>query len=711
MSFYGRISQGVFDILVAERDRWLLWLPVFLGAGVGIYFALGREPAPWTGAAALIVFLVLAAMARRRQGFLPLLITLVALALGFSAAQWRGFETRHIILDRQIGPTSISGQVARSEIFPDGARLTLSRVRIAGLGAARTPERVRIRLRRAPPNVLPGDWVRMRARIGPPPPPAMPGAYDFQRSLYFAGIGATGFAFGGAEKLSGNEASNDGGGIGSQMSLGQIWQRMRQTISTRIRGAIGGDAGAVAAALITGDRSAIPKPVLQAFRDSGIAHLLAISGLHVGLVAGLLFFGLRALLALLPALALTYPIKKWAAFFAICGAFFYALLAGATVPTQRAFVMIGLILTAVIFDRQGISMRLVAIAAFVILLLRPESMLGPSFQMSFAAVVALIAAYEGWGRDLRARTESNWRKRAILYLAGIALTTVIATIATAPFAVHHFNRIAVLGLAANIAAVPMATLWIMPFAILGMFLMPFGLEKIALIPMGWGIDTVIAVAQFVAGQEAAVVAVGALPVAGLIAIALGGLWLCIWRGRRRYLGGIGIIGGLLSLLLVRPPDLLIDGNGRLFALLTEDGRLHLSSRTAARFSRGVWLRRAGLTEKRAEFLKRRPAPRPANPMCDRLGCIWRVKDQTVALITDSQALPEDCRRADLVVSMEPVPWACPSAHTVIDRFDLWRNGPHAVWLSNRGARVLSVNQARGQRPWVARRASRRSGSR
>lgn len=354
----------------------------------------------------------------------------------------------------------------------------------------------------------------------------MPGAYDFQRSLYFAGIGGTGFALGGAEKISGNgasnNASNNGGAIGSQMSLGQMWQRMRQTISTRIRGAIGGDTGAVAAALITGDRSAISKPVLQAFRDSGIAHLLAISGLHVGLVAGLLFFGLRALLALVPALALTYPIKKWAAFFAICGAFFYALLAGATIPTQRAFVMIGLVLPAVIFDRQGISMRLVAIAACVILLFRPESMLGPSFQMSFAAVVALIAAYEGWGRDLRARTDSNWRKRAILYLAGIALTTVIATIATAPFAVHHFNRIAVLGLAANIAAVPIATLWIMPFAILGMFLMPLGLEKFALIPMGWGIDTVIGVAQFVASQEAAVIAVGALPVAGLIAIALGG---------------------------------------------------------------------------------------------------------------------------------------------------------------------------------------------
>ena len=691
------VNHWITAALLAERDRWLLWLPVFLGAGTGLYFGLQFEPPPWIGPALLGLAILGLIGARRRQGFWPIAIAAAVMALGFNAAAWRTFDAGHTILQRQIGPTSVSGQVARAEIFSDGARLTLERVRIGGLGPEATPERVRIRLRRNSAEILAGDWVRMRARVGPPPPPVMPGAFDFQRRLYFAGIGGTGFAFGSAEKINAEQTG---------LSLGQRWQRLRQRLSMRIRGAIVGEAGAVAAALITGDRSAISKPVLQAFRDSGIAHLLAISGLHVGLVAGLLFFGLRALLALMPALALSFPIKKWAALFAIGGAFFYTMLAGATVPTERAFVMIGLILVAVIFDRQGVSMRLVAIAAFVILLLQPDAILGPSFQMSFAAVIALIAAYEKWGRAVAARTENHWRKRAALYLAGIALTSVIATLATAPFAVHHFNRIAVLGLATNMLAVPIASLWIMPFAILGMLLMPFGLEQLALAPMGFGIDAVIGIAKLVAAQDAAVVAVRAMPVAGLIALALGGVWLCLWRRRWRYLGGIGIAAGLASLILLRQPDILIDGKGRLFALFPEEGRIILSSRNTARFSRDIWLRRAGLTKADSEVIrgrgqsKRNPPASLTNPMCDRLGCIWRIKGQTVALITDAQAVAEDCRRADIVVSMEPVPWQCPSAHTVVDWFDLWRHGSHAIWLTSSGARVENVNSVRGNRPWV-----------
>ena len=703
-------NHWIAAALLAERDRWLLWLPVFLGVGTGLYFGLRSEPLPWVSPVLLGFVLMALIGARLRREFWPIAIAAAVTALGFNAAAWRTFDAGHTILQRQIGPTSVSGQVARAEIFTDGARLTLERVRIGGLGPEATPERIRIRLRRNSADILAGDWVRMRARVGPPPPPVMPGAFDFQRQLYFAGIGGTGFAFGAVEKI------NAGGGQGAAnggLSLGRRWQRLRQRLSMRIRAAIGGDAGAVAAALITGDRSAISKPVLQAFRDSGIAHLLAISGLHVGLVAGLLFFGLRALLALVPALALNYPIKKWAALIAIGGAFFYTLLAGATVPTERAFVMIGLILVAVIFDRQGVSMRLVAIAAFIILLLQPDAILGPSFQMSFAAVIALIAAYEKWGKAVVARTENHWRKRAALYLAGIALTSVIATLATAPFAVHHFNRIAVLGLATNMLAVPIASLWIMPFAILGMLLMPFGLEHLALAPMGLGIDGVISIARFVAAQDAAVLAVRAMPVAGLIALALGGLWLCLWRRRWRYLGVIGIAAGLASLFVLRQPDILIDGQGRLFALFPQDGRIILSSRNSARFSRDIWLRRAGLTTADSQVVRDRKAGKrsqPAsltNPMCDRLGCIWRIKGQKVALITDAQAIAEDCRRADIVVAMEPVPWQCPSAHTVVDWFDLWRLGSHAIWLSKSGARVESVNGARGNRPWVLVRKRRR----
>ena len=213
-----------------------------------------------------------------------------------------------------------------------------------------------------------------------------------------------------------------------------------------------------------GERGAIPADVLAAMRDSGLAHLLAISGLHVGLVAGILFFAARGGCALVPAVALRFPIKKWAAVVALIGAFGYLLLAGAPVPTQRAFVMVGLVLVAVLVDRRGISMRLVVWAAMFILLVRPESLLGASFQLSFAAVLALVAGYEALGPRLRVwYGESGAARRVLLYVGGVALTTVIAGLATAPFALFHFNRVVVYSLAANLVAVPLTALWVMPW--------------------------------------------------------------------------------------------------------------------------------------------------------------------------------------------------------------------------------------------------------
>ena len=266
---------------------------------------------------------------------------------------------------------------------------------------------------------------------------------------------------------------------------------MRQTITTKIRAVLKGVSGTIAAALMTGERSAIPEDVMTAIRDSGLAHLLAISGLHIGLVAGIIFFGARGLLALIPPLALRFPIKKWAALAAIAGAFAYAFIAGATVQTQRALLMVGMVLVAVILDRRGLSIRLVAWAALAILVVAPESLLGPSFQISFAAVTALIATYETLSerRQYREYEHSRlppWVREAMFYLAGVALTTLIAGVATAPFAIFHFNRFAGYGLAANLIAVPVTALWVMPWAMAAFLLMLFGFEAAALTPMGWG---------------------------------------------------------------------------------------------------------------------------------------------------------------------------------------------------------------------------------
>ena len=458
-----------------------------------------------------------------------------------------------------------------------------------------------------------------------------------------------------------------------------------------------------AATLMTGDRGGNAARDLAAMRDSGLAHLLAISGLHIGLIAAILFFTVRGLLALAPRVALNYPIKKWAAAAAMLGAFACLLITGLTIPTQRAFLMTSIVLLAVILDRSVISMGLVAWAAAVVLLLSPESLLGPSFQMSFAAVVALIAAYEVCRAPM-----IDWLggggigRRVLLYFMGIGLTTLVAGLATTPFAIFHFNRFVAFGLAANLVAVPVMALWIMPWAMLAYVLMPFGLERLALVPMGTGIDLVLGVAHTVAAWPGAVWLLPPMPTVGLVLVALGGLWLCLWRRAWRFAGIAGIAMGFATIALERPPDVLVDGAGRLLGVRA-DGGLMISSSRVARITASQWLRHTGYAA---------AAAWPANGRaigglrCDAVGCIYRSGSHVVALVKDPRALAEDCGAATVVVSILQVRGRCPSAQTVIDRFDLWREGAHAIWLGADGVRTRSVAAHQGKRPWAPRRPAR-----
>lgn len=681
--------------LAGERERWALWLPVCLGLGVALYFALAVEPPLWLGAAGVAAAAVLGVAGRRRPVLLVAALGLGVVGVGFAVVQWRAVAVAAPMLEKRLGPTSVSGRVVRVETFPGSVRVTLERPRIGGLDPDRTPRKVRLRLRGRQPALNPGDWIRLRGVIAPPPAPAAPGAFDFQRQSFFRGLGGVGFAYGAATVLA----------RGGEEGLDALWlglARVRQHITQRVLSGLEGPAGAVAAALMTGERSAIPPAVMAAVRDSGLAHLLAISGLHIGLVAGILFFGLRGALALVPPLALRYPIKKWAAAAAIPGAFAYALVAGATVPSQRAFLMIGLVLLAVLLDRRGLSMRTVAWAAVIILLLHPESLLGASFQLSFAAVTALIAGYEVVRG--RRRLGGNgppviWR-RILFYVGGVALTTLIAGAVTAPFAAYHFNRLAAYGLAANLIAVPVTALWIMPWAVAAFLLLPLGLERVALMPLGWGVEIMIRTAETVAAWPGAVTIVPAMPMWGLACVVFGGLWLCLWRRPWRLWGAVGVAVGLASVLLVRPPDVLVDGAGKLLAVRAAAGELWLSSLRTARFSRETWLRRVG--QETAAVWPREGSDAGLALTCDGLGCIYRAKGQVVALVRRPDALLEDCAMADVIVAVVPVRRRCPSPHTVIDRFDLWRKGGHALWLEEGGARVETVNGNRGNRPWVVR---------
>ena len=694
--------------LAAERERWALWLPVAFAGGIGLYFALGVEPPWWLGLGGLAVALALFLVAYGARNGPAVALLVAALAAGFSLAQLRTATVAAPVLAKRVGPVWITGQIEALEPRGRGARLTLSGLEIARLAPEETPARVRIAVTAAADALRPGDWIRLRAVLRPPPGPSAPGAFDFARQAYFARLGGVGFAYGRARLLEPPASPAARPAILAtpleDWSLGLAG--LRADLARRILAALPGRTGAVAAALMTGERGAIPEADMAAMRDSGLAHLLAISGLHVGLVAGLVFLGLRLALAAVPALALNYPIKKWAALGALAGAFAYLLLTGAPIPTQRAFLMAGLVFLAVLLDRSAFTMRLVAWAAFAVLSLAPESLLSASFQMSFAAVIALIAAYE-FLREGRGAWFAGWRGlgplgRGAGYLGGVAATSLIAGLATAPFALYHFNRVAWFGLAANMIAVPLTALWIMPWALVAFCLMPLGLERLALVPMGWGIEAMLAVAHAVAAWPGAVSLIPAMPNAGLVLVALGGVWLCLWRRAWRLAGVPVILAGLLSVALVRPPDLLVTGDGGLFGVRAPDGALMLSSASRQRFSAGVWQRRLGEAEARVW-------PRAGETFgdwlaCDRLGCIYRARGEVVALVRDSRALGDDCALASLVVARVPAPRrACRGPARVIDRFDLWRGGAHAIWLSGDEIVVKSVAEARGRRPWAPRR--------
>jgi competence protein ComEC len=509
-------SVSSLDAIVPTGQR-TLWLPVFFGAGVGLYFALPVEPEFWP---AILLFglagLLAVAMRRNRNGMFFAVIAGATMAAGFGAAQLRNETVSGPVLEREVGPVRVSARVVRVEPTEKGIRLTLDKVEISRRNITAVPERIRISVRSVKTDPLPGDRISALTILQPPPSPSVPGGFDFARKAWFERIGAVGFALG---AVTVTDRPDD-----TSWRIGLA--RLRLDITNRIMSATSDRIGPVAAALMTGERRSIPKDTLADMRDSGLAHLLAISGLHIGLVAGLLFFAVRLGFAFVEPVALRYPIKKYAAVAAIAGAFAYLLISGATIPTQRAFLMVAIVMFAVMIDRTAISMRLVAISAMVVLLLAPESLLSASFQMSFAAVVGLVAVYETAAPSMnRLRQRGGiFGSRVGMFIAATMLTTLVASSATAPFAIYHFNRIALYGLLANLAAVPVMAMWIMPFGILAFLLMPFGLESLALVPMGWGIGAVLSIADWVAGLPGAVALVPPMPTWGLVVLVAGGLW-------------------------------------------------------------------------------------------------------------------------------------------------------------------------------------------
>lgn len=664
--------------------------------GIVAYFTLTNEPEPRIAIALMLAAIGVCLTLRNIPLGFVLGIAFLAFTAGFATAKLRTEMARAPVLAQELRYVPVSGWVEAHEPREKGrARILLRVISLADLPPGQLPYRVRVTLPAKNSHGLKtGEAVRLRATLQPPPEPVEPGAFDFARRAWFARLGGTGYATSRLEPLE---------GAPSPPWRLRAWARidsLRAHVNARIRSALPGQSGAVAVALITGERGAIPPELTQAMRDSGLAHILAISGLHMVIMAGTVFWFVRALLALSPGLALRFPIKKWAAVIALAAATFYLALSGAAVPTIRAWIMMSIVLVAVMLDRPTITMHNVALAAIVILLVVPESLFDPCFDMSFAAVVELVAFYE-W---LSARKAAGlhdvsplwrWLRKGSGLVIGTAATTLVAGMAVAPFAVYHFHRMAHFSLVANLLAVPLVSLLVMPMALLALIAMPFGLEAWPLKAMGAGIELIVAVGTWVASWPGAVSIVPQISGTALVLMVLGGLWLCLWQTHARAFGLVITLG----LALAPPgnrPDVLIERQGETVALWSTSGHLAFPPATAASYSVDNWLLADG-DDRNAKGAADDSAFR-----CDLLGCIGTVKGKRVALIRHPGALEEDCRRADIVVVPFTVSKTCRS-RVIVDRRMLRAYGAHALYIDGLSIRTETVAAGRGQRPWVPER--------
>lgn len=696
------IQHFLLHNLEKERERWGLWAPVVLSIGIISYFALPFEP--WISISLILTLCLVGLLAFSRSysgAMICSLITGMLLLLGFLVAQIETWRIGTPLLERSIIGV-VTGKVLSLDKADRGYRLILETNSIEHVERDRTPKLLRLFVPQRFGEPPLGAIISMRADLAPLSPPAMPGSFDFQRYGFFAGIGGSGIVIQAITILSFPQSH------GIYLSI----EKLRTTINARIRENLGGYQGGMATALLTGARSDIPRPVLDAMRDSGLAHLLSISGLHMGLVAAFVFALIRGGLALCPLVALRFHTKKWAAIVAIIAAFAYLLIAEAPVPTLRAFFMTGLAILAVLLDRIAISMNLVAWAGMAVLLIAPDSLLGPSFQMSFFAVLMMVAAYEA--PILRKGFIGNQMGLAgqgIKYVIGVAGTTLVASIAIIPAGIYHFNQIQFYGLAANLIAVPVTGLWIMPWGVISLLAMPFGLEHWPLVPMGWGVAVIAEVATTVASWSGSTATMPAMPDNAYAAITFGMLWICLWQRSWRWLGLISIMAGIILTMTNKPPDIIVSQTGKLIAVRAADGSLHIANMRSNRFAAEIWLDRNGSDEAspwpKSVTLQNDELPQTSEALtCDAQGCIFRRKGRIVGFAFTLEALNEDCAEVDLMILLTPISGECHPKEGMINRKDLRNLGTHAIWLPEPGTnhlpRIESVNKTRGIRPWVPR---------
>ncbi|HEU0044904.1 ComEC/Rec2 family competence protein [Sphingomonas sp.] len=687
-----RPGSGIERWLEAERDQLPLWLPVAMGAGIAAWFVLADERS-WTAAGLALAATGLAALALGRAERLARVIGVGALAatLGLALVWWRAERVSAPVL---AGPTvaRFTAEVERVEPLAARGLVRLTLLTLAGASDGRgravaLPPRVRVNLAQAdaPAGLGEGAVVTLRARLMPPPTAAVPGAYDFSRTAWFAGIGATGRGF---APISVVRAGEGGGGL-------------RQRLSAHITERLPGSQGGIAAALATGDVGAIEEADADAMRRAGLAHLLSVSGLHITAVVAATFLVVLKLLALSPWLALRVRLPLVAALAGAVVAIGYTLLTGSQVPTIRSCVAALLVLAALAMGREAVTLRLVACGALIVLIVRPESLAGASFQLSFAAITAIVAFHEQpvVAAFFGPHEEARWRRwgRGLLSLLA---TGLVVEVALMPIAAYHFHRAGLYGALANIVAIPLTTFVIMPLEAAALLLDVVWLGG----PLWWlaghGLAALLGLARLVAGAPGAVAALPAMPEGAFGLMVAGGLWLALWRTRWRRAGLVPLIAGAGWALATPAPDLLVTGDARHLAVRTAGGMALLRDR-AGDYTRAMLAENGGVDGELA-LLPDQPGARCSDDLCmvdvAGAGRTWRVLATRSGYPVPAGELIAACGRADIVVSERWLPRRCLPRWLKLDRPVVARTGGVAITFGST-PQVDTVLQAGDRHPW------------
>lgn len=671
----------------AQYGRLFLWVPVCLSLGVGAYFSIGFEPA-WGLIQVICAACALCAgiaIIKRASPYTVLWRAVLLIILGFLLAVFRTHNVSEPVLGWRYYGVIEGVIVAMDRSNSNKPRVTLKNVDLGKISKPRTPSYVRVSFHsdEGVQHLKPGAHIRTVGSVSPPSGPVEPGGFDFQMYAWFKRLGAVGYSRKPVELIKPPE-----------LNTYALWLfDLRMRISDHIRTRIPGPTGTFAAAILTGDRSTIDPAVLQDLRDSNLAHLLAISGLHMGLLVGVCFGLVRYGLALSTYAALNWPTKKIGALAAIIAGFAYLQLSGAAIATERAFIMVSVMLVGVMMDKPAITVRAVALAATILLVLHPESLLHPGFQMSFAATTALVASFEFLKYQTYWQRLQFGRNRFVQPIAALVLSSFIAGAATAPFAAYHFNQIAQYGLLANLSSVPVMGMVVMPAAVLAGVLSFVGLDALPFWIMGKGIDWILGVAHWVAGLNGSVTAVPQGQAGVLPLIGLGAVVFIIWRGHVRWVGFAIVCGAFALWAQTERPVVLVSDTGRLMGVL-EQGKRALNRSKGSGFAANVWLENDG------DRSDQKTAAERSGVFSDVM--TFDVSGQTIGYIWPKSAslaeMQQLCAQVDVLIAPNWVDKALFECLHITKDY-LRYQGAVAVVAQKTSAHIKTARQVTGERLW------------